>query len=160
MNSYQRIFGAGPRGLAISLLLLATAWKLGAYTRLPAIHGKGAGGLIVFFAATVMTVAIISWSTKTLHPLERGKELVTTGAFRYFRHPLYAAFLTFFNFGLAFLFNNWIYLIWAILQHPVWHLNVISEEKLMERAFPGTYREYCARTGRFIPRPGSLRGRE
>lgn len=96
---------------------------------------------------------MIVWSAKSLNPDQRGEEFITTGAFRYFRHPLYAAFLNFFNFGLAIFSDNYIFIIWwAVLQHLVWHINVITEEKMMENAFPNDYRNYCKTTGRFIPR--------
>jgi protein-S-isoprenylcysteine O-methyltransferase Ste14 len=72
--------------------------------------------------------------------------------FKYVRHPLYAAFLDFFDFGLAVLLNNWIYIIWAVLLHPVWHLLINKEEEDLKKIFPGEYEEYCKNTGRFIPR--------
>ena len=96
------------------------------------------------------------WSVKSLPPAARGKDLVTTGPFRYLRHPLYAALLSCFNFGLAVILNNWIYIVWAVLLHGVWHWNIRSEEELMNQAFPKDYPEYCKVTGRFIPRISSL----
>ena len=35
MNTYDRIFGTGPRGLLISLALLAVAWHLESMAGLP-----------------------------------------------------------------------------------------------------------------------------
>ena len=112
MHNFQRIFGAGPRGLFLSLVLLGIAWKLKQYMDLPKIHGNSSLGLVIFISLTVLTMATVLWSLKSLTLEKRGEELVTTGAFKYFRHPLYAAFLTFFNFGLAILLDNYIYVIW------------------------------------------------
>lgn len=153
MNRYQRIFGSGPRGTVISVSLLALAYLLESSVALPNVLPGVWPARAVFAVLTSVTVALIIWSTRSLPPSERGKGLCTSGAFRWFRHPLYAAMLTFFNFGLAALLNNWIYVAWAALQHPIWHWNVAAEEQLMRREFPGEYDDYAGRTGRFVPRP-------
>ena len=155
MNSYERIFGAGPRGFSLSLALLALAWQLESLVGLPSITASYVARWLVFLLTVVGTVLVVVWSLKSLPPATRGQELVTNGAYRYLRHPLYAAFLSCFNFGLAVLLNNWIYMIWAVLLHGVWHWNIESEEKLMRQEFPTEYEEYCQITGRFIPRIGS-----
>ena len=152
MSNFQRIFGAGPRGLFISVFLLFTTYFVAPFMDLPQIHGNQTVGISVFIVSILLTMVLIIWSAKSLNPNQRGRELVTTGAFRFFRHPLYAAFLTFFNFGLSVFLDNYIYLIWAVIQHPVWHVNVAKEEKMIEEVFPNDYKEYCLKTGRFIPR--------
>ena len=151
MNNFQRIFGTGPRGLLVSLILLAITYFLEPVVGLPQIHSSYMFGVIIFSFSIVLTSLVIVWSTKSLHPNQRGRDLITSGAFKYFRHPLYAAFLIFFNLGLALFLNNYVYVIWAILQHVVWHINMIGEERLMNKIFPEKYRQYCTKTGRFIP---------
>jgi protein-S-isoprenylcysteine O-methyltransferase Ste14 len=158
VNAYDRIFGAGPRGTVISLALLALAWLLEPRLGLPSIAGNDWVRWTVFTLGCVGTVIILIWSVKSLPPSMRGKGLVTTGAFHYVRHPLYAAFLSCFNFGLAVLLDNWIYVAWAVLQHVVWYWNIRSEEALMRGVFPDAYPDYCAVTGRFVPRLKSLLG--
>lgn len=156
MNTYERIFGAGPRGLLISLALLALAWQLDSAVGLPKITSSQLFRWVVFGLTAACSLILTVWSLKSLSPAARGKELVTTGVFRYLRHPLYAAFLSCFNFGLAVLLNNWIYVIWAVLLHGLWHWNIGSEEELMRRTFPKDYEKYCRITGRFVPRIWSL----
>ncbi len=155
MNTYERIFGAGPRGLLISFVLLALTWKLESFAGLPIITASFVVRWSVFVLTLVGAVFVVVWSIKSLPPAKRGKELITNGVYRYLRHPLYAAFVSCLNFGLAVLLNNWIYMIWAVLVHGIWHWNIESEEKLMRREFPTEYEEYCQITGRFIPRIGS-----
>jgi protein-S-isoprenylcysteine O-methyltransferase Ste14 len=155
MNTYQRVFGTGPRGLLISGLLLGGTWYLAPLAGLPSVHGVPLVGGISLAVAVVLTAALVGWSLKSLPVEARGQSLIVGGAFHYFRHPLYAAFLLFFNFGLALWFDNALYLVWALAQHPVWHLNIRGEEALMRDAFPGDYEAYCETTGRFFPR---LRG--
>ena len=67
--------------------------------------------ITVFFLAGS---ALLGWSLYLLPPKERGRNLVTGGAFKYCRHPLYATFLLFFSFGLAFLLNHWVYIIMVV----------------------------------------------
>ena len=136
----------------ISVVLLVVAYFIKTTLGFPKIHGNCLLGLSMFIVSIIMTVILIVWSASSLRPRQRGRELITGGAFRYFRHPLYAAFLTFFNFGLSFYLDNYIYIIWAVLQHLVWHVNVTSEEKMISNLFPEDYREYSNKTGRFIPR--------
>jgi len=157
MNTYERIFGAGPRGLLISLALLALAWQVETAIGLPDISDSHAVRWVVFGSSAVGTLLLAVWSARSLPPTARGRELVTAGPYRYVRHPVYAAFLSCFNWGLAVLLNNWIYVAWAVLVHGLWHWNIRSEEELMKGAFPNEYPEYCRSTGRFVPRLRSLR---
>lgn len=152
MTSYEKIFGAGPRGLLISSVFLWTAIISEKYFDSLQITNSKFFRYTIFACLIMITFSIIIWSIKSLPPLARGNKLITNGAFKYFRHPLYGAFLSFFNFGLAIFLNNWIYIIWALIQHPVWHWNIKAEEKLMESYFPNEYAEYCKKTGRFFPR--------
>lgn len=152
MTTYKKIFGTGPRGLIISLVLLAIAVFLSKYVDRLQIVENDAFRYSIFGCLSTITVLIVLWSVKSLPPSDRGNKLVTAGAFKYFRHPLYGAFLTFFNFGLAILLNNWVYIIWAIVLHPVWHWNIQAEEKMLEKLFPGEYAPYSQKTGRFFPK--------
>jgi protein-S-isoprenylcysteine O-methyltransferase Ste14 len=153
MNNFNRIFGAGPKGLLISLVLLYLSFYLKDLLNIPKIFADQV--LIrqsIFGFLTIISIAIIIWSLVSLNTKLRGKTLVTTGALKYFRHPLYAAFLSFFNFGLAILLNNWIFIIWAIILHPIWHWLVKGEEKALKTIFPNEYEKYCKKTGRFFPK--------
>ncbi len=152
MTRYQRIFGTGPRGLMLSLATLGCAAALTRRFGPFPIHGSDFVGRLALGVSLVATLAVAGWSVKSLPPIDRGTTLVTSGAFKYFRHPLYASFLTFFNFGLAVYVDDWMFLGWALAQQPIWHWNMRGEERLMLAAFGEEYDSYCARTGRFVPR--------
>lgn len=153
MNIFNRIFGSGTKGLLISLALLFAAFYLKKLFNIPQIFiDQNFIPILIFILLTIISFIIIIWSIVSLNPKLRGKTLITTGALEYFRHPLYAAFLSFFNFGLAFLLNNWIFIIWAFLLHPIWHLLIIKEEKDLKNVFPNEYEKYCKNTGRFFPK--------
>jgi protein-S-isoprenylcysteine O-methyltransferase Ste14 len=153
MSIFKRMFGAGFNGLVISLILLYLAFYLKDLINVPKIFSDQIFlRLFIFVLLTVISLIIILWSVFSLNPKLRGITLITTGAFKYFRHPLYAAFLTFFNFGLAILLNNWVFIIWAFLLHPIWHFLVTEEEKSLKEIFPEVYEIYCKKTGRFFPK--------
>ena len=152
MTRYECLFGAGPRGLAISFVLFALAWRLESVVGLPRIIDIIQVRWIVFAMSVGGAASLAAWGLRSLPPGRRGVDLVTRGAYKYFRHPVYASLLSSFNFGLAVLLNNWIYVVWALALHGVWHWNIRSEEKLMARQFPKQYADYCKTTGRFVPR--------
>jgi protein-S-isoprenylcysteine O-methyltransferase Ste14 len=79
------------------------------------------------------------------------KVLVTQGAFRYVRHPLYSAsILTYFGLTIstASLFS------FALSVGIFVFYDYIAgyEEQLLEAKFGGEYRDYKRRTGKWIPR--------
>ena len=143
---------SGRLGLIISLVLFVLAILLEKRINLPQIFSNHliSIGLTAFFASVF--IIIFLWSVKSLPRRERENTLCTKGTYKYFRHPIYAAFLSAFNPGLAFLLNNYIYLIWAILLHPIWHLIINQEEKLLIEIFGNDYINYQTSTGRFIPK--------
>jgi protein-S-isoprenylcysteine O-methyltransferase Ste14 len=143
---------SGRLGLIVSLILFALAALLERKINLPQIFSNHliSISLTIFFAAVF--IIIFLWSIKSLPRKELDNTLCTKGAYKYFRHPIYAAFLSAFNIGLAFLLNNYIYLIWAILLHPIWHLIINQEEKLLIEIFGNDYINYQNSTGRFIPK--------
>jgi protein-S-isoprenylcysteine O-methyltransferase Ste14 len=157
LKPYQRIFGAGPRGAFISAIAFGLAYVLGGGTDLPPIHDSTTIGIVSLALASAATAAIVAWSLRSLPTGARGRELVTTGAFHYVRHPLYAAFLGPFGFGLALFMDGWIYLAWVVLQYPIWHWNIAAEERLMHQEFGDAYADYCRKTGRFLPRLTAFR---
>jgi protein-S-isoprenylcysteine O-methyltransferase Ste14 len=95
---------------------------------------------------------LLFWTMRTLRNWWVENQLCTTGPFRWFRHPMYAAWITFMASGAALYLNSLIFLLWVAFLHPIWHWLVIREEKVMAEHFQGEYRRYAERTGRFVPR--------
>lgn len=148
----SKIFGSGPAGLLISVVLFFIAYWLNERIDPTPLSNSQLLLNCVFLVSVLMTLVMIIWSVKSLPAKERGNKLSTRGAFKYVRHPLYAAFLSIFDFGLAVYLNSYIFIVWAVLLHPVWHYVVRYEERLMVEIFGQSYVDYQERTGRFIPR--------
>ena len=96
-------------------------------------------------------LALHAWSFTTLRQWWVGDRLCTRGPFRLVRHPMYAAWITLIAPGVALMLNRWIFVLCLAALHPVWHALVQREECIMESLFGDVYRDYAARTGRFLP---------
>ena len=136
MKPYQRIFGAGPLGALISVLALAaSAWLASRFEGLQITASDGLR-FAAFTLLSVITLLIILWSVKSLPPADRGRTLVTGGAFRYFRHPNYFLNIIPELIGLALVMKSYIVL---LMLFPVYLISlavrIIQEEKLMRSMF-------------------------
>ena len=149
---YKRIFGVGPTGAAISVILLFIFNWFAHIFHQPLIAEDSVilRGAVVLFIA--LGVGLHFWSLWTLRRWWHKNQLCIHGPFRYFRHPMYSAWITFISLGAALYLNSWFYIFWYILLHFIWHQLVIREEKMMREAFGQDYLEYSANTGRFFPR--------
>ncbi len=148
----EKIFGVGPKGALISVLLLVISLALDWWTGHPTITSYPGFIRVPAIALILTGLALHAWSFWTLRNWWQADQLCTRGPFRFFRHPMYAAWITFICPGVALFFNSWTMLLWPLLLHPVWHLLVAWEEKWMLELFGDPYREFAIRTGRFVPR--------
>ena len=110
-----------------------------------------AGTLVIAGGAALMVWALVyfrSWRFRA--SLDKGHELATGGPFRFLRHPIYMG-LNLLALGTAL----WIptAMVWAafVLMVIGSDLRARAEETLLRQAFGFSYREYCARTRRFVP---------
>ncbi len=92
---------------------------------------------------------------KNFHPtLEAApnQELVTTGPYRYVRHPLYVAFLLMLT-STGLLSSNWfIGVVGVLLIASITVVRIPAEEAQLEGRFGERYREYRRRTPALLPR--------
>jgi len=159
VNAYQRMFGCGPFGSALSLGLLFVAMLVARETPQGWLAIPQGVRTVALNLGAAGALALIVWSTRTLRPADRGNKLCTSGPFRFVRHPLYASFLSWFNFGLAIYIGHIVFFLWALLLHPLWLWAVRKEEAAMAAEFGKSWDEYARRTGCFVPRLGALMGR-
>jgi len=115
-------------------------------------HGQRvAGSLVISGGASLVVSALVylrSWRFRAA--LDESHQLATGGPFRVVRHPIYMG-LNLLALGSAL----WVptAIVWAafVLMAIGSDLRARAEETLLEEAFGPSYREYCARTKRFVP---------
>ncbi len=85
-------------------------------------------------------------------------QLIRTGPYRYIRHPVYTAIILTATGGTLFFLSAPLALLTLVLLGLAVYRARLEETLLASpEAFGATYREYMARTGRFLPRLGSAR---
>jgi protein-S-isoprenylcysteine O-methyltransferase Ste14 len=148
----KKLFGVGPLGALLSgLILAACVWAERA-----GVHAPLTGQVTAVKIAAVFLIGagagLHFWTIFALRKWWIKGALCVAGPFRWFRHPMYAAWLTFIIPGVALYLNSWICVGGALLIHALWHGLVISEERMLLAIFGDEYRRYAASTGRFVPR--------
>ncbi len=149
---YKRIFGVGPLGAAISIILLFIFRGFANIFNQSLIAENFLILHVTVILLVILGIGLHLWSFWTLRTWWHKDQLCTHGPFKYFRHPMYAAWITLISLGVALYLNSWFYIFWYILLHIIWHKLVIREEKMMMEAFGKDYLEYSANTGSFFPR--------
>jgi len=124
-NKLQKIFGVGPRGALISLVLLSLFVWADSRFFLPVSTNNF--GLIktLGIILIILGLGLHCWSFFTLRHWWSDNELCTSGPFKYVRHPMYAAWISLISPGIALYLNSWLFLPWVILLHPIWHTEVL-----------------------------------
>ncbi|MGH9557190.1 MAG: isoprenylcysteine carboxylmethyltransferase family protein [Terriglobales bacterium] len=110
-------------------------------------------------ALSTLAVGLLLWIHLTLDRnfsgelrIRRDHTLVTTGPYRYVRHPMYSTFLLLFAGFLLLTANGFIGGAGLVMVGLVMAVRTSREEQMLLEAFGERYREYMARTGRFLPR--------
>ncbi len=152
ISRVQKLFGVGPLCVVISIVWLRLAVWVDHIMGHAAILANPAPMKVVGGVLAVMGLGLLFWTMRTLRNWWATDELCTTGPFKWFRHPMYAAWITFIVPSIALYLNSWIILLFVVLLHPFWHQLVVREEKMMFEKFQDEYRVYAARRGRFFPR--------
>ena len=104
---------------------------------------------VLLLIGTAGSILTLTWLGRSFAILPQAREMVTTGPYKFVRHPLYlAGQISTFGIALQFL-QPWgmlIVLAGFALQFP----RMRYEEAILTASFPA-YREYAARTARIIP---------
>lgn len=108
---------------------------------------------------TLLGFALLQWSQNTLGKnwsdtprMIKEQSLVTSGPYRFIRHPIYTAFLLILG-STLFISANWfVGLAWIGMTLIEVASRIGFEENLMLEYFGDQYREYMKKTGRLLPR--------
>ena len=146
------LISAAGIGMDLPFLYLFTPWLDFANYNLP--EWSGWIGTAVFAGSVLMLWRSHAdlgrnWSA-TLKILGQ-HSLITTGVYRYIRHPMYTAHLLW-AIAQGLLLSNWL-AGWAflVLSVPLYIVRIPKEEQMMLDHFGEEYRAYQSQTGRLIP---------
>jgi len=110
-----------------------------------------AGALVIAVGAALVVWALLSFrSWRFRASVDSKHQLATGGPFRLMRHPIYMG-LNLLALGSALWIPSalvWIGFVWMAIGGD---LRAGAEETILTEAFGNAYREYCARTRRFLP---------
>lgn len=104
----------------------------------------GSGFSVFIWSVVARGRHSVSWAMPEDHAL------ITSGPYRYVRHPSYLGYFLMFI-GLPFTMQNVLALI-PLMAIPGYNTVAVREEALLVERFGDAYREYKERTGRFLPR--------
>jgi protein-S-isoprenylcysteine O-methyltransferase Ste14 len=109
---------------------------------------------LAFLSLALVTAAYLSISGHDAARREqRGTKVVSNGAFRYVRHPLYSACLLFylsFAVSTASIFSLAFFVVIFVFYNYIGSY----EERLLDEKFGQEYRKYKRRTGKWVPGVG------
>jgi protein-S-isoprenylcysteine O-methyltransferase Ste14 len=152
--------GEHPAGDAVQLILLAVfllIWIGDSFFLRGTTALSRHVPLLLRLSITALCLVVAIFLSRSGHVVVSGQErpstVVSTGAFRYVRHPLYLASILFYL-GLAISTASLICL--ALLAVIISFYNYIAtyEEKLLEKRFGEDYMNYKKGTGKWLPRVG------
>ena len=103
----------------------------------------------------VISILLLYWGHKTIGnqwPVAKDMKnyrMVTTGPYKYIRHPIYLSFFLF-TVGKSLVFENLLLLI-IIPSLIMLYMHALMEEQKLAKKFGKSYLDYMGRTGRFVP---------
>jgi len=143
-------------GLAIWLYpwlyVFAPGWIHWSLFPLPAwLRWIGIGGALLTFPWIAWAQQHLGNNVTTTVITRDNHQLITTGPYRWVRHPLYTGGIVFFT-ALALIMGSWLIALAALLGLCLLLLRLPKEEAMLAARFGDAYRTYQQRTGAFIPR--------
>ena len=151
-NGYKNIFGCGPTGVLITVLLWILALQISTWISIPEMRIAPTFRYILIVLFSIDSTLLLVWSHIVLPPSVRAKTLITTGPYQYVRHPIYAAFIWSGTGIMAMVYKSWLLIIFIIPIHIFWTWHIQKEEKHMLEKFGSEYKNYMNSTGQFFPR--------
>ena len=146
-----RAVAAGPGLFATWLLMLLVALRIQRALLLPPIPISYEAGRALTFVFLIGWIFGVCWAMLALPSTSPRRSLVTSGPFRFVRHPLYAVSLFFLGLVTIVSSRSWIVAAVWPLAYVQAHLWAALEERPLAAAFGDAWRAYAARTPRFFP---------
>jgi protein-S-isoprenylcysteine O-methyltransferase Ste14 len=150
----------GHAGQLIALAVFMAVWVadsfFGHWSTIPTRYVPFAARLALLGLALLTAVSLIRSAAAVHHLEQQPDHVVTTGPFHRVRHPIYLGVMLVYL-GMALATASLFSL--ALLVGIFFFYNSIAgyEERLLEARFGEAYKEYKARTGKWVPKFAALR---
>ena len=95
-------------------------------------------GLALIIPGVIMVAAC---GRRLLKSFDKNK-LMTDGLYKFFRDPMYVAYLIFVIPGICLLFNSWLVLTSVLLNYVLYYNFIKREHKYLEEKFGQEYKDY------------------
>ena len=145
-------FGVGP--WVILLFLAGAAILFAVRAHFPDTFRFGIGSQVLRPAGFALLAAGLALWLTAIVAVQRAisqRRLVTTGAFAFCRHPVYASWAVVITPAIGLLLDTWLAFVLAVVFGVAVRAAVASEERNMETLFGDEYRAYCRRTPAVLP---------
>ena len=146
------IWGVGPR-IAVSGILSFAATSMIGLKSEHLHYGFIPGTITTILGIVLVIVGAYFWFDSVRLIVTRFKSgvLITNGAYRLVRNPMYAAFIVFIVPGVSLLLNNpWIILS-SVVMMLVFKMSIHKEEEYLKQQFGTTYEDYLSKVNQIIP---------
>lgn len=119
-------------------------------------HGARLAGVLPIALGVILLFSCIGRfavvGEGTLSPLDAPRRLVTGGMYRYVRNPMYLAVMAILL-GESLVFCSIPLAVYSAVCFVVFNLVILFyEEPALRRRFGSSYRQYCRKAGRWLPR--------
>lgn len=146
-------FGDAGQGIALASFLVV--WIVGSFFLRQSIFRARYIPLFirlaVFGVALILAILLVRSGHVVVRHGQRPDHVVSTGAFRFVRHPLYLASLLIY-FGLTISTASFFSLIVFVAIFIFYNYIAGYEERLLQAKFGGAYSDYMKKTGKWLPR--------
>lgn len=92
-----------------------------------------------------------SWTGMMQFRIKKNQKLITAGAYKYIRHPLYLAVILELV-GFELVATSWLFIVLLVSTLVLFDKHIKKEEKLLEDYYQEAYRIYKQKTKKLLPR--------
>lgn len=146
-----QFFSRLPKALLGNILIMVAALVISQLVGGPQIYIEKSSAIIIFFAALVLFIAILFWTIKTHKENPQANSFITSGPYRYSRHPIPATIIFILNPAFGVLFRYWLMVLASILIYFIWKKYTEIDEIELYENFRPAYQKYAQSTGQFFP---------
>ena len=146
------VFGIGPRIAVGGVISFVATWQIGmrlgrfAYWFVPT-------GVKITLGTVLLALGFYFWLDAVRLIVTRFKSgnLITSGAYRFVRNPMYSGFIVFIVPGISLLLNNPVIILSSIVMMLVFKMSIYKEERYLKQKFGIAYVNYVSRVKQIVP---------